>query len=78
MAPGSLESLPESVNAAMTRQIDRLPPTVRRILRYCAVLGRSFRREILDATLEADGLVDWTPGCSPRWPSSSSPTVRTD
>ena len=41
----------------MTRQIDRLPPTVRRILRYCAVLGRSFRREMLDATLGADGLV---------------------
>ena len=56
LAAGSLESLPESVNAAMTRQIDRLPPTVRRILRYCAVLGRSFRREILDATLKADGL----------------------
>ena len=53
---GSLESLPESVHAAMSTQIDRLAPTTRRILRYCAVLGRSFRREILDATLAADGL----------------------
>ncbi len=57
LGAGSIESLPESVSAAMTRQIDRLPPTVRRILRYCAVLGRSFRREMLDATVEADGLV---------------------
>jgi tetratricopeptide (TPR) repeat protein len=57
LGAGSMESLPESVSAAMTRQIDRLPPTVRRILRYCAVLGRSFRREMLDATVEADGLV---------------------
>ena len=54
---GSLESLPESVHAAMSTQIDRLAPTTRRILRYCAVLGRSFRREILDATLAADGLL---------------------
>jgi tetratricopeptide (TPR) repeat protein len=57
LGAGSMESLPESVSAAMTRQIDRLPPTVRRILRYCAVLGRSFRREMLDATVEADGLI---------------------
>ncbi|MEO7421951.1 MAG: adenylate/guanylate cyclase domain-containing protein [Ornithinibacter sp.] len=53
---GSLEALPESVHAAMSTQIDRLTPTTRRVLRYCAVLGRSFRREILDATLAADGL----------------------
>ena len=53
----TIETLPESVSAAMTQQIDRLQPTVRRILRYCAVLGRSFRREMLDETLGADELV---------------------
>ncbi|HET9020800.1 MAG TPA: adenylate/guanylate cyclase domain-containing protein [Ornithinibacter sp.] len=53
---GSLDTLPESVQAAMSTQIDQLPPPVRRILRYCAVLGRSFRRQVLDATLAADGL----------------------
>ncbi|NHA67640.1 adenylate/guanylate cyclase domain-containing protein [Phycicoccus flavus] len=52
----SLESLPESLAAAMSRQIDELGPAARRVLRYTAVLGRSFRRAILDATLSADGL----------------------
>ena len=33
----------------MSTQIDQLAPAVRRILRYCAVLGRSFRREVLRA-----------------------------
>ena len=53
---GSLEHLPESVHAAMSTQIDRLPSPVRRILRYCAVLGRSFRREVLQRILEVDDL----------------------
>ncbi|HET6966854.1 MAG TPA: AAA family ATPase, partial [Ornithinibacter sp.] len=53
---GSLAQLPESVHAAMSTQIDRLPPPVRRILRYCAVLGRSFRREVLQRILEVDDL----------------------
>ena len=53
---GSLAQLPESVQAAMSTQIDRLSPPVRRVLRYCAVLGRSFRREVLEHTLRSDGL----------------------
>ncbi len=53
---GSLDALPESVQAAMSTQIDQLPPALRRVLRYCAVLGRSFRREVLERTLDADGL----------------------
>jgi class 3 adenylate cyclase/tetratricopeptide (TPR) repeat protein len=53
---GTLELLPESLQAAMSAQIDRLPPHVRRVLRYAAVLGRSFRREVVNATLRADGL----------------------
>jgi tetratricopeptide (TPR) repeat protein len=54
---GSMEALPESVGAAMSAQIDALPPPSRRILRYCAVLGRSFRTEVLQRVLAADGLV---------------------
>lgn len=54
--PGSLDTLPESLQAAMGRQIDELDPTARRVLRHTAVLGRSFRRAILGATLAADGL----------------------
>ncbi|KAB7741852.1 AAA family ATPase [Nostocoides sp. F2B08] len=53
---GSLDSLPESVGAALLTQIDALLPHHRRILRYCAVLGRSFRTEILRLVLEADGI----------------------
>ena len=54
---GSLDSLPESVQAAMSAQIDLLHPDARRVLRYCAVLGRSFRVEVLRRTLATDGLV---------------------
>ena len=54
---GSLDELPESVQAVMGAQVDELPPAARRILRYCAVLGLSVRREVLDGTLAADGLV---------------------
>ncbi len=56
LGAGSMEALPESVGAAMSAQIDLLPPHARRILRYCAVLGRSFRVEVLRRTLDEDGL----------------------
>ena len=48
--------MPDSLQAAMAAQIDVLEPTERRILRTAAVLGRSFRREVLRETLSADGL----------------------
>ncbi len=53
---GSVDLLPESLQAAMSAQIDQLSPVSRRVLRYAAVLGRSFRREVVNATLRADGL----------------------
>jgi class 3 adenylate cyclase/tetratricopeptide (TPR) repeat protein len=53
---GSLDSLPESVGAALSTQIDSLLPHHRRVLRYCAVLGRSFRTEVLRLVLQSDGL----------------------
>ena len=53
---GSLDALPESVGAAMGTLIDALPPHARRILRYCAVLGRSFRVAMLQEVLAADEL----------------------
>src|SRR5690606_22920029 len=56
LGAGSVEALPESVGAALTAQIDALHPRVRRILRYCAVLGRSFRTEVLRLVLAAEGL----------------------
>jgi tetratricopeptide (TPR) repeat protein/class 3 adenylate cyclase len=53
---GLVDLLPESLQAAMSAQIDQLSPVSRRVLRYAAVLGRSFRREVVNATLHADGL----------------------
>ena len=56
LGSGSLGQLPESVHAAMSTQIDQLHPPARRVLRYCAVLGRSFRREVLERILSVDDL----------------------
>ena len=53
---GTTGTMPDSLQAAMAAQIDVLEPTERRILRTAAVLGRSFRREVLRETLSADGL----------------------
>ena len=47
-AAGSLEAMPESLQAATAAQVDLLDPRVRRVLRYASVLGRSFRREVLE------------------------------
>lgn len=52
---GAIDTLPESVQAAMAAQIDRLSPRLRQVLRHASVLGRSFRREIITATLAVDG-----------------------
>ncbi|HSN07336.1 MAG TPA: adenylate/guanylate cyclase domain-containing protein [Candidatus Angelobacter sp.] len=54
---GSLDAMPESLHAALDAQIDALDPHSRRVLRYASVLGRSFRREVLNETLRSDDLV---------------------
>ena len=54
--PAPRGTMPDTLQAAMAAQIDVLEPTERRILRTAAVLGRSFRREVLRETLSADGL----------------------
>lgn len=48
---GSAESLPESLDAVVGAEIDTLPPLARRLLRYSSVLGRTFRRVVLDELL---------------------------
>ncbi len=53
---GSLDAMPESLHAALDAQIDALDPQSRRVLRYASVLGRSFRIEVLEETLRAEGL----------------------
>jgi class 3 adenylate cyclase/tetratricopeptide (TPR) repeat protein len=54
---GSVEAVPESLEAAMAAQVDRLDPEARRVLRYASVLGNSFRTSILAELLRADGHV---------------------
>lgn len=48
---GSAEELPESLDAVVSSEIDTLPPLTRQLLRYASVLGRSFRRVVLNELL---------------------------
>jgi len=51
---GSIESLPDSVEALIAGEIDRLAPTDRMILRYASVLGTRFDPDLLDEAVRAD------------------------
>ena len=51
---GDQAPLPDSIDALVTAQIDRLAPTRRRLLRYAAVLGRSFSLRDLEALLSGE------------------------
>lgn len=53
---GSLDALPESLEAALAAQFDALEPTARQLLRYASVLGRSFSAEILAEVCERESL----------------------
>ncbi|MGZ4753815.1 MAG: adenylate/guanylate cyclase domain-containing protein [Acidimicrobiia bacterium] len=48
---GDVDSLPDSIDAVITAQIDRLPTVQRRLLRYASVLGHTFRVDELTALL---------------------------
>ncbi len=54
---GSVDALPDSLDAVVGTEIDTLRPLGRRLLRYSSVLGRSFRREVLDELLAPEGVV---------------------
>ena len=51
---GSVDSLPDSLDAVVGAQIDALPPLQRRLFRYASVLGRSFRLSNLNDLLAAE------------------------
>jgi class 3 adenylate cyclase len=53
---GSIQGLPDSLGSVVSRSIDALPPLTRAILRYCSVLGRSFRTSIVQEILAAENL----------------------
>lgn len=48
---GSLESLPDSIEALIAGEIDRLAPLDRTVLRYASVLGASFDPDLLEAVI---------------------------
>ena len=50
-APGGAGELPDSVEALMIAEIDRLSPGDRRVLRCASVIGASFARDLLDSCL---------------------------
>jgi class 3 adenylate cyclase/predicted ATPase len=49
---GTIDALPESLDAVVSSQIDALPSLARRLLQFSSVLGRSFREGILNRLLE--------------------------
>lgn len=53
-AAQTLDSLPESVDAVISAQIDRLPPAERQLLRYASVLGATFPRSLLTDVVGSD------------------------
>ena len=57
-ATGTTEALPESVEALIAADIDRLSPDDRRVLRYASVLGASFDPSLLAAALPGETELD--------------------
>ena len=54
LVAGSFDAVPDSINAVISAQVDALSSLARRALGTAAVLGRSFRRSVLDAVLAAE------------------------
>jgi class 3 adenylate cyclase/tetratricopeptide (TPR) repeat protein len=54
---GSLDAVPESLQGTLAAQVDALDPLSKRVLSRASVLGRSFRRSVVDEVLRQDGLV---------------------
>jgi tetratricopeptide (TPR) repeat protein len=53
---GSLDAVPSSLQGTLAAQVDALDPLSKRMLSYASVLGRSFRRVIVDELLRREGL----------------------
>jgi len=53
---GSLDAVPESLQGTLAAQVDALDPLSKRVLSYASVLGRSFRRAVVDELLRREGL----------------------
>ena len=53
---GSLDAVPQSLQGTLAAQVDALDPLSKRVLSYASVLGRSFRRVVLQELLRQEGL----------------------
>jgi class 3 adenylate cyclase/tetratricopeptide (TPR) repeat protein len=53
---GQATDLPDSLDSVVSSQIDQLPPLTKQVMRYSSVLGRSFRRDVLEELLAPEGL----------------------
>jgi class 3 adenylate cyclase/tetratricopeptide (TPR) repeat protein len=53
---GSLDAVPDSLEAAIAARVDGLDPAARQVLRHASALGRSFSRATLAGLLESEGL----------------------
>ncbi|MGO9344724.1 MAG: adenylate/guanylate cyclase domain-containing protein [Acidimicrobiales bacterium] len=66
VAGSAMEALPDSIDTAVTAQIDRLPPRARQTLRCASVLGTTFRPRDLADLLQPDAdvpdVLDSNPG----------------
>ena len=57
-ATGTTEALPDSIEVAVTADIDQLAPADRTVLRYASVLGVTFGAKLLAAALEDEVVLD--------------------
>lgn len=53
---GSLDAVPASLQGTLAAQVDALDPLSKRVLSYASVLGRSFRRAVVEELLRQEGL----------------------
>ena len=59
---GTTDSLPDSIEAVVAAEVDRLSPSDRTVLRYASVLGVRF-----DEALLAAALPDWVEADDAIW-----------
>ncbi len=52
---GSVANIPETLEAALSAQVDALDPPARQFLRYAAVLGRRLQNSVLDQLISSEG-----------------------
>jgi class 3 adenylate cyclase/predicted ATPase len=53
---GSFDAVPASLQGTLAAQVDALDPLSKRMLSYASVLGRSFRRTVVEELLRHEGL----------------------